>query len=172
MAADWDHARQQLLGLLDETWRGGRANGLPEGHTYYSYDDQGLEQSLAGLDAARALQPVGATCIAQQAQHIAFGARVFAAWLAGGDARDNDWEGSWRLPAPLAAAADAAVDDRIGLEAAWAALQADLWEALAELRQAIADHALDSNRRLTQAHGAVAHAVYHLGAIRSKLTAV
>jgi hypothetical protein len=158
MSAELEHARQQLLGLLDETWRGGRANGLPEGHTYYSFDDQGLEQSLAGLSAEQAARPVGRTSIAQQVAHIAFGARVFAAWLDGGDARDNDWEGSWNV---------GAVD-----EAAWTRLKADLDSALDELRCTVAEHALESNRRLTQAHGAVAHAIYHLGAIRSKLTAL
>jgi hypothetical protein len=154
MAADLDHAVQQAVGLLDEAWHGMQANGLPEGHSYYSYPDTGLEQTLTPLSSVQAAQCVGHNSIAQQVQHTAFGARVFAAWLRG-EAPEVDWDASWEV-GPL--------DD-----AAWAGLQQALWAALGELRQAIADHAAESNRRFTQATGAVAHVVYHVGQVRAKL---
>jgi hypothetical protein len=153
MAADIEHAVQQLIGVLDEAWRGMAHNGLPAGHSYYSFPDTGLEQTLAAVSAAQAARPLGHNSIAQQVQHTAFGADVFAAWLRG-ESPEVDWDASWQV---------GALDD-----AGWVQLQQQLWAALAGLRAAIAAHAAESNRRLTQAHGAIAHLIYHVGAIRTK----
>lgn len=155
MATTLENAQRHLLGVLDEAWRGNSANGLSGGWSYFGDDDAGLEQSLAGLDLAQATRPLGSTSIAQQTMHVAFGAGIFTAWLRG-EPTDADWARSWQLGELDAAG--------------WEQLKEVLQSALAELRAAIAAHALDSDEQLTAAHGAVAHTVYHLGSIRAKLT--
>jgi hypothetical protein len=147
---------QKLLEVLDETWHGLPRPGWEEGWSYYSDSGAGLEQSLGALSAAQAAEVVGNNSVAQQVRHTATGARAFAGWVRG-EQPQTDWQASFVVPAPLD-------------EAAWAALQADLWAALGELRTELAAHAAVSESALTSSTGAVAHVVYHLGAIRAKLT--
>jgi hypothetical protein len=151
--------RQHLLGLLDETWHGAPLPGWEEGWSYYSDMRTGFDQTCAALTAEQALRSVGSTSIAQHVAHTAFGARTFAMWLRGGTDR-VDWLSSFN------------VDTAAGAEAAWRALRAELDSALAELRLAIEQADFDTERNPRAATGAVAHAVYHLGAVRTKLTAV
>jgi hypothetical protein len=153
MAIEQSDVLDQLLGLLDETWRG-RPGNLPEGWTYYSFPDHGLEQALAGVDAAQAARIIGNNSLAQQVQHTAFANGVFAGWMRG-DSGEADWPGSWQT---------GVIDD-----AAWERLKAALWTSLADLRNAIETHALETPRRLTQAQGGVAHLIYHHASIRAKL---
>ena len=145
----------KLLEVLDETWHGAPRPGWEEGWSYYSDGHAGLEQSLDALSADQAAQAVGNNSIAQQVQHTAIGARTFGGWVRG-ETPQTDWQASFVVPAPLD-------------EAAWTALRADLWAALGELRADIATHAAQRQGALTSSLGAVAHLVYHLGAIRAKL---
>jgi len=54
-------------------------------------------------------------------------------------------------------------------EDGWAQLRSDLATSYAELSDAIADHALDSEITLAISMGSTAHVAYHLGAVRQKL---
>jgi hypothetical protein len=150
--------RGQLIGLLDETWHGAPLPGWPEGWSYYSDMGTGFGQTCAALTAKQAFTLVGTTSIAQHVAHTAFGARTFAAWL-GGSEEHVDWASSFNV-------------DASGGEAAWSAVKADLDASFATLLAAIerTDFAMERNPRA--ATGAVAHAVYHLGAVRAKLTTV
>jgi hypothetical protein len=148
-----------LLGVLDETWHGTPIPESPLANpewSYYSDEQAGFKQSLA-IPAQEAQFAVGGTSIAQHAKHSAVGARIFAAWL-----RDEqpaeDWGSSFNVS---------------GLDAAsWGALQDELWSSLGELRRAVENYGADSDARIGTAVGAVAHLVYHLGAIRQKLLLV
>jgi hypothetical protein len=148
----------KLLEVLDETWHGSPRPGWEKGWSYYSDAESGLEQTLGGLSAAQADQVVGNNSVAQQVQHTAIGARAFAGWVRG-EQPETDWQASFVLPGPLDAPA-------------WAALQSGLWTALGELRTAIEQHAATAEGPLTSSLGAVAHLVYHLGAIRAKAKAL
>jgi hypothetical protein len=157
MATTLDYALQQLLGLLDEAWKGESSTGPGSGWVYFGDGGTGLEQTLDGLSAADAARVIGNTSIAGQVKHTAISTSLNAAWLRGEDA-DTDWEATFAV---------GELD-----EAGWAALREQLWSGLAELRREVEAHALDSDRNLAQAHGAVAHVVYHLGAVRAKQTAL
>jgi hypothetical protein len=157
MATTLEYAQQQLLGMLDEAWKGSSTTGPAEGWIYFGDGGTGLEQTLDGLSAADAARVIGKTSIAGQVKHTGIAAVVNAAWLRG-EEMDADWDASFTTD---------------GLdEAGWAGLREALWAGLAEMRREIAAHALESDRRLAQASGAVAHVVYHLGAIRAKRTAL
>jgi hypothetical protein len=146
------HAQQQLLGLLDECWKG-ILPGADFG--YFGDEESGLEQSLAGMTAEQASRIIGKTSIAGQVKHTAICAAVNAASLRG-EETDTDWDASFIT---------GELDD-----AAWSRLREELWAALTELRREIEARALASDKQLQLAHGAVAHVVYHLGGIRAKLT--
>jgi hypothetical protein len=145
---------KQLLDLLEETWCGTPLPGKPDGWGYFSDEQAGFNQSLAGLTARQAAQPIGGTSIAQHVHHSAFGSRTFAAWLRGEDP-DADWAASWH--------------DVPGEAPVWESELAALQAALAELRMELERHAEESSFTLSLALGAVTHLVYHLGALRQKL---
>ena len=157
MATTLDYAQQQLLGMLDEAWEGSSTTGPGEGWLYFGDGGTGLEQTLDGLSAADAARILGNTSIAGQVKHTAISTRLNAAWLRGENA-DTDWDATFTTGELDAAS--------------WQQLQQELWAGLAELRREIEAHALDSDQRLAQASGAVAHVVYHLGAIRAKRIAL
>jgi hypothetical protein len=145
-------ATGQLLALLGEAFEGA------ERWSYFTDHgaDAGLLGTLAKLNAADASRPVGATSVAAHAHHVAFGLEASAAWVRGDRSRRN-WADSWRVTA---------VDD-----AAWAALQQQLRDRYADLRRAVEQHAAAGVEAFGGAVGAVAHAAYHLGAIKQKVAA-
>ena len=141
---------EQLFGVLDEAFE-----HPPKPWTYFTDNnaDGGFFGTLAKLSAAEASRLSGGTTIAAHVHHITFGLSVSSAWIQG-DYSQRNWEESWRL---------STVDD-----AAWPRLQEQLRREYKNLRQAIASHGLSSVEAFGGAIAAIAHAAYHLGAIRQK----
>ena len=143
-------ATGQLLAVLREAFEGA-------GQWSYFTDhgaDAGLFGTLDKLSAADASRPAGGTTVAAHAHHVAFGLGAAAAWVRG-DRSPSDWAQSWRV---------STVDD-----AAWARLRGELRRGYEDLYRAIESHAASGVEAFGGAVGAVAHAAYHLGAIRQKV---
>ena len=146
-------AIQQLLAVLAEAFEGPQ-----QGWSYFtdSGTASGLFGTLAGLAAADASRAWGGTTIAAHVHHAAFAVEASAAWIAG-DRGARNWQESWSV---------SAVND-----AGWRHLQQRLRDGYAELRQAIAGHAFEGAKEFGGSAAAVAHAAYHLGAVRQKIAA-
>jgi hypothetical protein len=146
----------QLLGVLKEA-----LDGPADGWSYFSdaQPDAGLLGSVTTLTPAQASHPVGpsGTSIAAHLHHLAFSLAASAAWIRG-DHSSVNWSESWRVHTVTAAE--------------WTALQERTRTTGAELHQAIEQHALATEENFGGSVGALAHAVYHLAAIRQKAAAV
>jgi hypothetical protein len=122
------------------------------------FTDSGSESGLFGtldrVSAADASHPTGGTSIAAQAHHASFALDASAAWISG-DHSPRDWPQSWSV---------SEVD-----EAAWRRLRDDLRGRYGALRRAIDANARGDVEAFGAAVAAVAHAAYHLGAIRQKV---
>lgn len=144
-------AIEQLLGVLDEAFE------HPQKPWTYFTDhgaDAGFFGALAKLSAAEASRLSGGTSIAAHAHHVVFSLAVSSAWIQG-DRSSRNWQESWRL---------STVDD-----AAWSRLQEQLRSEYKKLRQIIASQAFSGVEAFGGAIAAIAHAAYHLGAIRQKM---
>jgi hypothetical protein len=145
-----DAAIEQLLAVLAEAFEG------PQQKWSY-FTDQGAESGLFGtlvaLNATTASRVWGGTTIAAHVHHAAFGLAASASWIAG-DRSSRDWQESWRVITVT--------------DAEWRSLQGRLRDNYDRLRKAIASHASANEESIGGAIGAVAHAAYHLGAIRQK----
>ncbi|HEY7113787.1 MAG TPA: hypothetical protein VIA45_12720, partial [Thermoanaerobaculia bacterium] len=144
---------QAFRTLLRETFEG------PSGpSTYYIDSDPsaGFLATLGSLSAAAASKPLGkgGATIAGHAHHAAFHLETASAWLRG-DREPRDWSRSWSV---------SAVD-----EPAWAALRETLRDRFEELMRTIEKEAPSEEEALGTAIAAIAHAAYHLGAIRQRL---
>jgi hypothetical protein len=141
------------LTLLRETFEG--ASGPS---TYYIDNDPsaGFLATLGGLSAAEASKPFGrgGASIAGHAHHAGFHLEVSGAWLRG-DRAPRDWSKSWSVKS---------VD-----EPAWAALREMLRDRFEELERAIETAAPSDDEALAMTIAAIAHAAYHLGAIRQRI---
>lgn len=148
-----DVAIEQLLAVLSEAFEGPK-------QSWSYFTDKGAESGLLGalshLNAAGASKVWGGTTIAAHAHHVRFGLAASAAWIAG-DRSSRDWQQSWSV---------STVD-----EAAWKALREQLRTGHEDLRKTIAAHAAENVESIGGALAAVAHAAYHLGAIRQKIAA-
>ena len=146
----------QLLGVLQEA-----LDGPAHEWSYFSdpQPEAGLLGSVTHLTPAQASEPVGpsGTSIAAHLHHLAFSLAASAAWIRG-DHRAVNWSESWRVHAVTAAE--------------WAALLECTRTAGTELRQAIEQRALATEDAFGGSVGALAHAVYHLAAIRQKAATV
>lgn len=146
-----EESTAQLLAVLAEAFEG-------PGEKWSYFTDHGPEAGLFGtlekLSAAEASRPVGGTSVAAHAHHVSFGLDAASAWIRG-DQTSRDWSESWRV---------SAVDER-----AWSGLKEQLRERHGELRRAIESHAFSGVEAMGGALGAIAHAAYHLGAIRQKI---
>jgi len=142
---------EQLKTLLHEAFE-----GAPGPWSYFL--DQGPEHGLFGtlatVSAAEASREVAGSSVAAQVYHLAFSVLAAAGWLRGERVK-HDWSQSWVVRA---------VD-----EPAWARLRDNLQAGYAELRRAVEERGAASAEEIGAAAGAVAHAAYHLGAIRQKL---
>lgn len=143
---------QAVESLLHESYEGVPADKP----TWYA--DSGPGGSLLGLlatipavDAARAAP--GRRSIAQHARHVRFHLEVTLKFLAG-DKSSNNWDESW------------AVDARD--DGAWKREVEALRSAYTAVRQKFASVEW-TDLTLGSAIGSVAHAAYHLGAIRQML---
>ena len=141
------------LALLRETFEG------PSGPSTYFIDNDpkaGFFATLDGLSAENASRPFGrgGASIAGHAFHVGFHLETSSAWLRG-DREPRDWTRSWRVTA---------VD-----EPAWADLRSNLRRRFEDLVRAVETDPLADGERLATTIGAIAHAAYHLGAIRQRI---
>lgn len=145
---------EQLIAVLREA-----VEGPPEKWSYFvdNDPDAGYLGTLDKLGAAEASRPIGGSTIAAHVHHILFSLEASTAWIRG-DRSSLDWSESWRT--------------RTVDEAAWSRMRESLRTGYLELRRAIESHAHDSEESVGGAIGAIAHAAYHLGAIRQKVLLV
>jgi len=142
---------EQLLAVLKEAFEGpGRAG------SYFTDNnpEAGIFGTLGTKTAREASAVIGGTTIAAHVHHAAFALDASAAWIAGGRS-SRDWSESWRI---------STVD-----ETSWKEMRNRIRSAYEGLRAAIAQHSMTSVEAAGGAIGAVAHAAYHLGAIRQKV---
>lgn len=145
-----DVAVEQLLAVLAEAFEGPKQN-------WSYFTDQGAEAglfgTLIGLNATTASRVWGGTTIAAHVHHAAFALAASAAWISG-DRSSHDWHESWSVITVT--------------DAEWRGLQQRLRDNYDELRKSVVSHGSTNVESLGGAVGAVAHAAYHLGAIRQK----
>lgn len=115
--------------------------------------DAGFFPTLDALSADEAARAAGAgrSTVAAHAGHIRFGLEVSRRWVAG-DRGPFDWHQSWAV---------STVDD-----AAWAELRAGLRQEYAAFRRALDEVGEWDESRFTGVIGNLAHAAYHLGAVK------
>lgn len=144
---------EQLLGVLQEGFEG------PQQRWSYFTDRgpaAGWFAMLDGLSAEEASKPSGpnGTTIAAHVHHMVFSLSasvdfILDRW------EGRDWSESWRV---------STVD-----EAQWRELREQLRAGYEALVAAFRERALADERSFGGALAAVAHAAYHLGAVRQKL---
>ncbi len=117
--------------------------------------DAGLFATLSRLSAAEASRVLGETTVAAHVAHVVFGLEASARWIEG-DRTTRNWKESWSI---------SKVDD-----GEWAHLKDRVRRGYVELQAAISRYAATSPEAMGGALGALAHAAYHLGAIRQKVT--
>jgi len=139
--------------LLRETFEG--SNGPS---TYFIDSDKksgffAVLDALSAAEASRPMRPGGPT-VAGHAHHAGFHLDMSSAWMRG-DREPRDWNESWSVKS---------VD-----EPAWAALRRNLRKQYASLLEAIEKEPSANGIELATTIGAIAHAAYHLGAIRQSI---
>jgi len=134
--------------------------GPPGPWTYFTDTSpgSGLFATIDGLSAAQAshVGGPGRTTIAAHIQHLSASVALSTRGLRG-ESPSRDRSGSWTV---------ATVDD-----AEWAAVRAQLRDAYQQLLVAVETHVRWDEDALGTAMGAIAHAAYHLGAVRQRLSA-
>jgi len=142
---------RSLLMVLDEAYEG---PADPRG-TWFTNNalDSGVLGTLQETSAADASRPPfpGARSIAAHANHLRFSLDVSTRWLRG-ETPDADWNESWALET---------VD-----EPAWSELREGIEGGYRALRSVVEARGEWDELRLAGVAGAIAHAAYHLGAIR------
>ena len=146
-------AVEAVLVLLKETFEG------PSGPSTYFIDNDpkaglfGAIDTLSPSEASRAPKS-GAPSIAGHVHHIAFHVEMSSAWLKG-DRADRDWTKSWDVRE---------VDAK-----EWDGVRRRVRSEYDELVRAVREEESARGEALTTAVAAVAHAAYHLGAIRQRI---
>ncbi len=142
-----------VLTLLKETFEG------PSGPSTYFIDNDpkagvfGALDALSPSDASRSPHPA-APSIAGIAHHLAFHVEMSSAWLKG-DRADRDWGKSWSVRE---------VDAK-----EWDALRRNVRREYETLVRAVREEPVAVGESLPTVVAAVAHAAYHLGAIRQRI---
>jgi hypothetical protein len=114
--------------------------------------DAGFLPTLDALSADEASRAApGRSTVAAHAGHMRFSLEVSRRWMTG-DRGPFDWSQSWAVKT---------VD-----EAAWAELRAGIRQEYDVFRTALAEAGELDDLALTGAFGALAHAGYHLGAVK------
>jgi len=144
-----------LQTLLQETFEG------PTGPSTYYIDNDPKAGLLPALDAltpqeASSVAFPGAATIAGHVHHVAFHLEMSSAWVRG-DHADRDWAESWKVREVDATA--------------WERVRRDVRARYRDLVRAIEGRPNASSEDLATSIGAVAHAAYHLGAIRQRIAA-
>jgi hypothetical protein len=146
---------ESTLALLRETFEG------PQGPSTYYIDNApgtGLLGTIEKLDAkqaSRAISRSGAT-IAGHVHHAGFHLDMTRDWIHG-DRADRDWALSWAVKQ---------VD-----ESEWRRLRDALRRQYDELVRVVESEPAAIGESLPTTLGAIAHAAYHLGAIRQAIAA-
>lgn len=152
-----DAVLRSLLEVLAEGYEGPRD---PRGTWFVeNAADSGLFGTLRALsaeEASRAPGP-GRRSVAAHAEHLRFSMDVTSRFIAGERVR-VDWAESWSVQT---------VDER-----GWEELQASLRSEYERLRRTIDEVQDWKELALTAVAGALAHAAYHLGAVRQIALAV
>lgn len=142
---------EQILAVLREAYEG------PAQEWSYFTDTKpntGLFGTLSGVNAASASRPVGGTSVAAHVHHLNFAMEATAAWITGDRTRRN-WAESWRVTAVS--------------EEEWRTLLEEFRRRYGALVDTVRAHAPLTEEGLGGALAAIAHAAYHLAAIRQKL---
>jgi hypothetical protein len=130
----------------------------PPGQVCYILNrgDRGLLGSLDGLtaEAASRVPAAGAASIAAHVDHVCYGLELLLRWIDGESNPwvDADWTASWRRGAVT--------------DAEWTALRDRLRAQAGRWRSALSTLDEVSQLELDGVVASVAHAAYHLGAIR------
>ena len=141
----------QILAVLRETFEG------PAKKWSYFTDnapDAGYFGSLKNLTAEEASRITGGSSIVSHVYHAIFALNASSKAI-GGDQSPQNWTQSWSVQT-----AD---------ETKWSELLSQLREAYSHLVKTIELNAATSQEAFGETIGAVAHAAFHLGAIRQKL---
>jgi len=143
--------KEQLLAVLKETFQ-----GPTQAWSYFTDNDSeaGILGTIGTKTAQEASAVIGGTTIAAHVHHATFALVASAAWITG-DRSSQDWNESWKI---------STVDEK-----SWKELQQRIQRAYDRLRAAIEQHGMTSAEGAGGALGAVAHAAYHLSAIRQKV---
>ena len=144
-----------LMRLLREAF-----DGPPGPWTYFTdtLPGSGLFGTIDGLSASQASRVggPGRTTIAGHMQHLSSSVALATRGLLG-ESASRDRSRSWTV---------ATVSD-----AEWAAVRARLRDEYQKLLVAVETHAAWDEDAMGTAMGAIAHAAYHLGAVRQRLAA-
>jgi hypothetical protein len=142
----------QLLAVLREAF-----DGPAQAWSYFTDNnpEAGILGTIGSRTAREASTVTGGTSIAAHVHHALFALEASTAWIKG-DRSPRDWKESWKV---------SAVD-----ASSWTELRDRLLRAYEDLRSAIEQHGMANAEAAGGAIGAVAHAAYHLGAIRQKVT--
>ena len=143
----------QLRMVLREAFEG------PQAEWTYFIDNRpgsGALGTVEGLTAEAASRPSGdgQTTIASHVHHLCFSLAASSAWIRG-ERPELDWKESWRV--------------RTVSAAEWQVLRQRLRREYEELLRAVEDKATSGEEAFGGAVGVIAHAAYHLGAIRQKV---
>lgn len=148
-----DDAITQLLAVLAEAFEG------PQQKWSYFTDhaaESGLFGTLANVSASDASRVWAGSTIAAHAHHASFALDASAAWIAG-DHSPRNWNESWSVHV---------VDD-----GAWKQLRQALRDGYHALRRVIDERGSKDADSFGGSVAAIAHAAYHLGAVRQKVAA-
>lgn len=141
-----------LVAVLREAFE-----GVAEGERHFTdpRPEGGLFGTLAMLSSAQVSRPAGGhgVTIAGHVQHLAFRLSAGTSWIRG-EHRTWTWDESGQV--------------RTVTDGEWLGLKAQLREEYGVLLATLERHALDTDEALDGAIGALAHAVYHLGAIHAR----
>ena len=144
-----------VLEMLREAFEGGRpgeGTGFVENTKPDGSHNSGVLATLDGLTAAQASKPTAlGTSVAAHASHVAYHLEVTLRWDRG-ERGPFDWQGSFE---------PSVVD-----EGAWAAMRSRVRAAYEEVAALAAGKTEWSEDSAAGIAGALAHAAYHLGAIR------
>src|SRR5262245_57391369 len=142
-----------VLVLLKETFEG------PSGPSTFYIDNDPKAGLLAAIDAlspseaSRAPKP-DAPSIAGHVHHLAFHVEMSSAWLTG-DRDARDWSKRWSVME--------------GDAKEWDALRRRVRSEYEKLVRAVREEESARGEALTTAVASIAHAAYHLGAIRQRV---
>ncbi len=144
-----------LFAMLDETFTSNY-------HTIYLDEGASLFETLEGVTAEMASQPVSGRCstIAAQVQHVSYYLDVLEKYTLSQEIGPVDWEKIWKEAGPVT-------------EAEWTEIQNQLKTTYERVRASLEGlENWEGDRAIGGALGIVVHTAYHLGEIRQALCTI